>query len=249
MNSISTRCFVFRRECFASLSSMQPKPDPPIESPAPLESRVRLSLRGIFIGTAAAAVVLAALAPWFRQWDDAKQRHFVVFWSNAAFGAAAAAAIGCMMRVRLERLAGPAYYRLPRSVSKSAYFWKAGGIFSWAVLAISFSLLSSRAGIGRFQQRPLFDWFAILIGSSIARHGLRACWHTGLEICENGLITNGILMTWKFILSYRWSTSDPRLLMIQCRHSLLSVGTGGADKHMIEQCLDKSLAANSQPPE
>jgi hypothetical protein len=228
---------------------MQPHPNAPLETPAPLASRVHFTLRGIFTGTALAAVVLAALAPWFRQRDDAEQRYFVVFWANAAFGAAASAAIACLMRVRLERRAGRAYYRLPRSASKSAYLWKAGAVVLWSVLAVCFSSLTSRTGGGWHEQWLFFDWFAILLGSSIASHGLSAWWHAGLEICENGLIANRNMLPWKFMLSYRWATSNPRLLLIQCRHGLLSVGIGGADKHMIAKCLDQRLAANSQPHE
>ncbi|HUY92157.1 MAG TPA: hypothetical protein VMV10_25670 [Pirellulales bacterium] len=228
---------------------MQPHPDPPIESPALPESRIRFSLRGVFIGTAAAAAILALLAPWFRQWDDAEQTYFVVFWANAAVGAAATAAIGCTMRVRLERRAGRAYYRLPRCVSRFAFFGLGAPVVQFVLLAVSSSLHSTRINSGPFPQWAVFDWFAILLGAGIAMTSFNVCWNAGLEICEKGLITNGVLIPWNLIRGYRWAASNPGLLLIQCRHSVVSVNANAADKPTIEQCLDKPLAANSQPPE
>ena len=225
---------------------MHPQPDPPTEAPVPLESRVRFSLRGMFIGMGFAAAALAALAPWFRQWNEAEQRHFVVFWINAAFGAAAATAFSCVMRVRLERRAGRAYYRLPTCVSTFGFCVGSGRVLPFIMLTASFSLQPSTGGVGPLAQWAVFDGFATFMGAIIASHSLSACWHAGLEICENGLITNGVLVPWKFILSYRWASSDPRSLLIQCRHSITSVGANLADKPAIERYLNMRLTPSSQ---
>jgi len=50
-----------------------------IPEPAPLESRVRFSLRGMLIATAAAAACFAAVTPWFQAWNAEQKKAFLIF--------------------------------------------------------------------------------------------------------------------------------------------------------------------------
>lgn len=96
-------------------------PSQPANKPAPaLESRVRFTLRGMFIATAIVAVCLAAVAPWLRHRTADERKALAKIWSNIAAGAVVAVAAGCATRLREERRAGPARYRLPLSVTRLA---------------------------------------------------------------------------------------------------------------------------------
>jgi hypothetical protein len=217
----------------------QPLPTPVDIAPAPLESRVRFSLRGVFITTAAVAICLAAISPWLRHRTADERKALAKIWGNVAAGAVATVGGGCVLRLREERRAGAARYRLPLSVTALAAVCSvAGSLFLLAMVA-----LVSFVEVPPANQMPVFNTVAIQAGVVAALAGLGLWWRSGcLELCDNGLLQGFNLIPYKSIRGFRWGTSGPNLLVVQVGLMTVTVRLHAEDKPGIEQYLQSRLA-------
>lgn len=212
----------------------QPLPTPVERAAAPLESRVRFTLRGMFIITAAIAVCLAAIGPWLRHRTADEHKALAKIWGNVAAGATATIVVGCVLRLREERRAGAAHYRLPLSVTTlSAVCSVAGSLFLLAMVA-----LVSFVEIPAANQTPFINTMAIQAGVLAALAALGFWWRSGcLELCDNGLLQDLRLIPYESIRGIRWGTSGPNLLVVQVGLMTVTVRVTAEDKPHIEQFL------------
>ncbi|HVW37048.1 MAG TPA: hypothetical protein VHB99_07075 [Pirellulales bacterium] len=230
---------------------MQPQPDSPPEALAPLDTRVRFSLRGIFIATAVVAAWLAAVTPWFREWDGEQRLAFLLIWGSTMLGAIVTVVVLRSRRTHAERSAGQVRFRLPVMNTRLALFCGLGvGLF---VLVLS-------TGLGFYQAiNPssrefggIWTWnfMALENGAILALAGLGTWWRTtNLEFCDEGIVTGFGMLPWKKMRGFLWGGSDPNLLVLQCPWTVVTVRVHAGDKRAIEQFLGQRLAANSRPHE
>lgn len=210
---------------------------------APLESRVRFSLRGMFIATAAIAVCLAAIGPWLRHRTTDERTALAKIWGNVAAGAVAAIVGGCALRLRAERRAGAARFRLPLSITALATACS----MAMSLLMVTTVALLSFVEISAADQIPLLNAMAIQAGVVAALAGLGLWWRSGcLELCDNGLLQAVQLISYESIRGFRWGTSGPNLLVVRFGSMTVTVRVRAEDKPGIEQFLrSRQHAINS----
>lgn len=217
-------------------SSAQPAPVASL--PAPLESRVRFTLRGMLIATAAVAVCLAAVAPWLRQCTADKREAFLIIWGNVGAGMAIAVVAGCTLRRQAERRAGAARYRLPLAITKLAAIFSVGGPLIMLGIVALFSFVAVPAGA----QAPVFNPMAIQCGAMVALAGLGLWWRTGcLELCDAGLVQACQFIAYESIRGFRWGSGSADLLLVQVGWMTVTVRVVAADKPQVEQFLQSRL--------
>lgn len=220
------------------------------DPPAPLETRVRFSLRSLLIGTAVAAACLAAVAPWFQEWNAEQRKAFLLVWLQLGLGAGAAIVAGCVQRVHSEKLAGLARYRLPLSLSKAGTPSALGIVWFLlsATIAYSFDKASSH-GVAAAATPDDYDSFLIYYGFMLGMAVLGLWWRTeSLELCDAGILRYSRFIPWKTIRGFRWGASNPNLLLVQCGWSTITVCANPADKPAIERFLVDRLAENRNEP-
>lgn len=219
----------------------QSLPAPVDRAAAPLESRVRFSLRGMFITTAAIAVCLAVVGPWLRHRTADERTALAKIWGNVAAGAVATVVGGCMLRLREERRAGAARYRLPRSLTALAAVCSvAGSLFLLAMVALLSLIEIPAAG-----QTPVINTMAIQAGILAALTGLGLWWRSGcLELCDNGVLQGFQFVPYGSIRGFRWGTSGPNLLVVQVGLMTLTVRVCAEDKPGLEQFLRSRARAD-----
>lgn len=212
----------------------QPLVTPADVAAAPLESRVRFTLRGMFVATAAIAVCLAAIGPWLRHRTTDERKALAKIWGNVAAGAVATVVGGCAFRLREERRAGAARYRLPLSVTAVATACSvAMSLFMLTMVAIL-----SLVDIPEADQMPLFNMLAIQAGVVAASAGLGLWWRAGcLELCDNGLLQAFQLTSYESIRGFRWGTSGPNLLVVRLGLTTVTVRVRAEDRPGIELFL------------
>lgn len=228
---------------------MQQPADAAIESLTPLDTRVRFSLRGIFIAVAAIGAWLAAVAPWFREWNWDQRGAFLMIWCSMALGAISMAAIFYSRRVRAQRRAGAVHFRLPMPINRYAlFFGVAAGLFAFGistVLAFTQAIYPEmRAHGGAW----IWNLLACQNGGSLAMAGLGVWWKTTrLELCDEGVLGGFGIQPWSNVRGFRWGGSDPDQLVLQWRRwGVVTVRVNASDKPAVEQFLKTRLAANSR---
>lgn len=201
-------------------------------------------MRGMFITTAAIAVCLAALGPWLRHRTAGERKALAKIWGNVAAGAVATVVGGCVLRLREERRAGAARYRLPLSVTALAAICSvAGSLFLLAMVA-----LLSLVEIPAANQTPVINTTAIQAGVLAALTALGLWWRSGcLELCDNGLLQTFQFIPYGSIRGFRWGTSGPNLLVVQVGLMTLTVRVRAEDKPDMEQFLRSRVHAPRRP--
>lgn len=217
------------------------------ETPS-LETRVCFSLRSMLIGTAAVAVAVALLAPWFRQWNAEQRKAFLLVWCNVAFGAGVTVIAGCIQRVRAEGRAGPAHYRLSSAMTRFGRVSAAGMALFLLSALIGYSFYSALRPTGATPPQ-LVDFIVIEYGVMLGLAGLRLWLKTScLELCDTGMLSGTQLVLWKAMRGFRWGGSDPNLLVVQRGWGVVTARANPAEKQAIEQFLASRLAANAESP-
>jgi hypothetical protein len=156
--------------------SMQLQPDLPPEVLAPVDTRVRFSLRGVFIAIALIAAWLAAVTPWFRQWNADERGAFLLVWCSMALGAVLMAVFLYSRRVRAQRRAGAVRFRLPMPIARYA---------SVISLGAGVSLFGLSTAIGFYQAMNPSSrahggiWVWNLIAVNVGRRSPWAAWERG----------------------------------------------------------------------
>lgn len=211
---------------------MQPKAS---QYPAALETRVQFTVRSVLLGTTLVAVGVALVAPWFRQWTSEQRAAFLATWCNLAAGAIAAVAVACVTRVRAERRAGAARYRLP-SANKT---WPTLlMVIIWATLIIGYSLFKTLATSVVAAPWLWFDFVGIQYGVTFALAALGIWWRADcLELCDLGLLRGPVLFPWKAFRGFRWGSFDPNILILQGRFSITTWRVRPDCKAVVDQFL------------
>jgi hypothetical protein len=221
-------------------------------SSTPLESRARFTLRDMFIGTAVAAAALAAVAPWFWQWDGEQRATFLSVWCSMTLGAALMSVLTCWRRIREELPAGLVRFRLPQTAtSRFASFSKTALALGVAV----YFLL--RFAKGTYGNAHIFgtSWIPELcafmagMGFNIATFWIALKSTSCLELSDAGILNGVDIVPWSDVCGFRWGGNDPNLLMLQCQWHLLTFRVNPADKPAIEEFVANRLAANNRPAE
>jgi hypothetical protein len=216
---------------------------------APLESRVRFSLRGMLIATAAAAACFASVTPWFQAWNAEQKKAFLIFWGEFALVVTATVAIRCALRVRTERRAGPVRYRLRPSITKIAILLSICSAIFRLGLAVCLSLMSAMvADVRSSALRYLPHILVVHVGMSLGGAAVRIWWETTcLELCDGGILGNAAFAPWRTLSGVRWGTSNPNLLVLQYPRSIGTVLVNPCDKAALEQFLGNRLDENAGP--
>lgn len=228
---------------------MQPPADPSPEALSPVDTRVRFSLRGIFMLTAAAAAWLAAVAPWFRGWNWDQRSAFLMVWCSTALGAVSMAVFLYSRRIRAQRRSGAVRFRLPMPSTRYAR------LFGLGARLLAFGLTTA---IGFYQAiYPLsrahggtwiFNLLAVENGAMLALGAVGAWWKTThLELCDEGVLSGFGIQPWSSIRGFRFGDGNPQRLVLQCRWNAITVQVDPSEKPVIEQYLAKRLATNSRP--
>lgn len=192
----------------------------------------------MLLTTAAVAVCLAAIGPWLRHRTADERRALAKIWGNVGAGAVATVVGGCLLRLREERRAGAARYRLPLSVTPLAAICSvAGSLFMLSMVA-----LLTFVEIPVANQMPVFNMVAIQAGVVAALAGLGLWWRSGcLELCDNGLLQGFQLISYESIRGFRWGTSGPNLLVLRVGLMTVTLRVRAEDKPGIEQLLRSRL--------
>ena len=213
---------------------------PPVfsDNPPVLESRVRFTVRGMLIGTTVVAACLAIAGPWFRQWAPEQRAAVLLTWSKFAIVVSTTIAIACLIRLRAEKRAGPARYRLPLSTTK---FAKSSAVFmaffsSSGVVLSSFPMASAVDAGWMF--RALFDFLLLQSGVVVAFAVLGVWWGTHcVELCDAGVLCHGQFVSWETLRGFRWGGVNPNLLMLQHGWGVITARPRTEDKATIEKFL------------
>jgi len=228
---------------------MQPKAVSPPDALAPVDTRVRFSLRGVFIVIAAIGAWLAAVAPWFREWTGEQRLAFSLVCGSTALGAISTTVFRSVLRIRAERRAGVVRFRLSQTITRFALFFGVGtGLFTLAlstVLAFMQAIYpQTRAHGGAW----IWNMLAYQNGASLALAGLGVWWKTThLEFCDDGILCGFVIQPWSNVRGYRWGGDPHRLILQWRRWGVVTVRVNASDKPAIEQYLKMRLAANSRP--
>jgi hypothetical protein len=220
-----------------------------VPEPEALVSRVRFSLRGMLIGTAAAAACLAAVTPWFQAWNAEQKKAFLIFWGEFALTVTATVAFRCALRVRAERRAGPVRYRLRPSLTKFFAFLTTGGMVLLLGLSVCSSFLSAILADARTSAWGSVPHFVVIqLGMSTAGAALGIWWKSAsLELCDGGILRDAAVAPWRVLSGFRWGSTDPNLLVLQYRRAIATFLVNPSDKAAVEQFLTSRLAANVGP--
>ncbi len=213
------------------------------KSPEPLESQMRFTLRGMLIATAAAAVCLAAVAPRFQQWNAEQRKAFLLVLGQAAAGVGAGIAIACTLRLRAERHAGPVRFRLPAREPTFGDLSPPALVLAMVVVRLVLAVWSDDSPLpSEFPDVP-----TLMLGFVFASLLLRVWWGMdGMELCDGGVLTSGVLQSWQSIRSFRWGASNPNLLVLTQRWRTFTAHANPADRPAIEKFLASRLAENAK---
>lgn len=174
----------------------------------PLDSQVRFSLRGMLIATAVAAACLIAVAPRFHQWNAEQRKAFLLVLGHLTAGAGAGIVMACGSRLRAERHAGAVRYRLPAREPKLADLSPPMLVLAMVIVRAVLAVWSDDAP----QAHQIPDLPTLMLGFVFASLLLRIWWGTEcVELCDGGVLTNGVLLSWQSIRSFRWGASNPNL--------------------------------------
>lgn len=210
--------------------------------PAALESRVRFTLRGMLAGMMATSAFMAAAAPWSRQLNAEQHKALLLLSCNVAISAVATVVFSCVQRVRVERRAGAARYRLASSLSTSGAIFAAGAALFWSGSLVSYAFASVSL-INARPQRVVFDFTAVQFGILLAASALELWWKTEcLELCDSGVVRGCNFPPYKSIRGFRWGTSSPNLPVVSFGRSIVTLRAEPADRLAIEQFLRVRLS-------
>lgn len=223
---------------------------PPVEALAPVDTRVRFSLRGVFIAIAAIGAWLAAVAPWFREWNWDQRRAFLMVCGSTALGAISMTLFRSALRIRAERRAGVARFRLSQTITRFAFlFGVATGLFAFG-LSMTFAFTQAiYTGVSTLQLFWISNLLAFHMGTNLAAAALGVWWKTtGLELCDDGILYGFVIQPWGNVRGFRWGGRDSHQLVLQWRRwGAVTVRVDASDKRAVEQFLDERLAATSRP--
>ncbi|HVX11945.1 MAG TPA: hypothetical protein VHC22_12245 [Pirellulales bacterium] len=210
------------------------------QRPLALETRVQFTVRGVLLGTTLIAIGVALVAPWFQQWTAEQRRSFLWTWCALGVGAGVAVVVASVRRVRAERRAGAARYRLPRSTLWPAVLM---ALF-WAAMVVAYSLFMA-LGAGGVPARGLWLGFLSLqYGAMFAIAALRVWWRADcLELCDAGLLRGSLLIPWANFCDFHWGTFDPNTLILQGRWGITTWRVDPDRKAAIEHFLASHVAA------
>ncbi len=217
-----------------------------MESLVPSDTRFRFTLRGAFIAIAAVAVWLAAVAPWFREWNGEQRLAFLTTCGATAFGAALLATVLYMKRVDAKRRAGVTHFRLTPTTTRRMWLLGIGAaIFSIGLsTAIGFCQAiypESRAHGGAW----VWSLLAAQNGAIAAMAALGMRWRTAqFELCDGGILTGFGIQPWTSLRGFRWRSCDSNQLVLQFRWNVVVVGVqiNARDKSAVEKFLSERIA-------
>lgn len=224
---------------------MQQPANAAIESLTPLDTRVRFSLRGVFMLTAAAAAWLAAVAPWFRGWNWDQRGVFLMVWCSTALGAASMVVFLYSRRIRAQRRSGAVRFRLPTPITRYAWLFGLGAVLlafslSTAIAFYQATYPPARAYGGSW----IYNLLAVENGAILAMGGLGMWWKTTcFELCDEGVLSGFGIQPWSNIRGFRFRDGNPQRLVLQCRWNAITVLVDPSDRPAIEQFLLSRISA------
>jgi hypothetical protein len=217
-----------------------------MESLVPSDTRFRFTLRGAFLAIAAVSVWLAAVAPWFREWNGEQRVAFLTICGATAFGAALMAAALYSKRVDAKRRAGVTRFRLTPTSTRR--MWLVGIGAAIFVIGVSTAMgfyqaiyPESRAHGGAW----VWSLLAAQNGAIAAMAALGIRWRTTqFELCDGGILTGFGIQPWNSVRGFRWRNSDSNQLVLQFRWNVVVVGVqiNAHDKPAVEKFLSERIA-------
>lgn len=228
---------------------MQPPANSPPDALAPVDTRVRFSLRGVFMLTAAAAAWLAAVSPWFRGWSGDQRGVFLMVWCSTALGAVSMAVFLYSRRIRAQRRSGAVRFRLPMPITRYAWLFGLGAVLlafslSTAIAFYQATYPPARASGGSW----IYNLLAVENGAILAMGGLGMWWKTTrFELCDEGVLSGFGIQPWSSIRGFRFGDGNPQRLVLQCRWNAITVQLDPSDRPAVAQYLAERLATNSRP--
>jgi hypothetical protein len=222
---------------------MQPQAESPPEALAPVDTRVRFALRGVFIAIAAIGAWLAAVAPWFREWTGEQRRAFVMVWCSTALGAVSMAVFLYSRRVRAQRRSGAVRFRLPTPITRYAWLFGLGAVLLAFSLSTAIAFYQAVYPPARaFGGSWIYNFLAVENGAILAMGGLGMWWKTTrLELCDEGVLGGFGIQPWSSIRGFRFDDGASQRLVLQCRWNSITVQVDPSDKLTIEQFLASRL--------
>ncbi len=175
-----------------------------------MATSVQFSIRSLLVAMVLTAVGLAATMPVIRTWSTAAQSHFVINAIVLAGLVGMWAVYRCVVRRRVERLAGEVVLRAATQGNRFARFF-------YACLLILFILGLFLVAAGETPSTPAATpfsaerrWIRLVYLGWIAGYLVTNCWWgTGpgiVELAENGLIERGTHLTpYAHFRTVRWN--------------------------------------------
>jgi hypothetical protein len=187
-------------------------------------TEARFSTRSLFIGMAVVAVLAAIVGPLVRALEPPKQVRLLA--TLALWLAATLACIAYQARRRFEaeRMAGATLLRLPMfdpkvGTATPTRWWF--HLFGCAFVSLIMLLFVSQAVLqppGNPEPWHYLFVFGLYGSMSIwwaARTVTLFWWRSAIRFCDHGILWDGRLVRWPYIIQRRWSGTDESVLEIK----------------------------------
>lgn len=194
-------------------------------APVRQTTAVRFCLRGLLIGVAVVAMLCGAVAPSFRDWNLRQRVAFLVVFGSALLALSGTMGLCSMLRLRVERRAGPVHLSL--NVHQTQ-----GLLFLWAIadavlVAPVFALAFEAAHWEGFRHvaaatpiiatgfRPYLRFaLGILAGATAGFFATPIWWRADrVDVCDRGVLTFLNWYPWPAV-TYEWPKNDSQLLTL-----------------------------------
>ncbi len=224
-----------------------------------MATSVQFSIRSLLVAMVLTAVGLAAAMPVIRTWSTAAQSHFVINAIVLAGLVGMWTVYRCLVRRRVERLAGEVVLRAATQGNRFARFFYGCLLilFILGLFLVAASETPSTPVAAPFSaERP---WISLVYlgGRLMYLAWITGClvtncwWGTGfgvVELAENGLIVRGIYLTpYAHFRTVRWNRYFcDNLVLSSLDHQLIQIIVPRWEREHIERFLARKGLVSSQ---
>ena len=203
---------------------------------------MKFRLRSLLLAIAAVGIVLAPIAPWYRGMNERQQSVFASFLLVAAMGMAATGVLLMPLRRFRRRRMGECLLRFTTTRrSPETFVWAFVLVFSGLMICSKICLAVTLQGL---RPEPIetmnlvlvFEFgviFAVGILGSLSR------WHMQMEICEHGILANGVVgLKWRSMKEVGW-VKESGYLRLKMSYGDISCDVPADQRDLLESILAK----------
>ena len=203
---------------------------------------MKFQLRSLLLTIAAVGVVLTPIAPWYRSINERQQSVFGSFFLVAAMGMAAAAVLLVPLRRFRRRRMGECLLRFSTTRrSPDTFVWTFILVISGLMICSEIYFAVTRQGL---RPEPIETMSLVVVFEfgfifTVGVLGSLSRWYMLLEICEEGILANGVVgLKWSSMKEVGW-VKESGYLRLKMRHGDIRCDVPADERDLLESILAK----------